>query len=36
MQLQRGSAPSPELDDPNVPEEGEAEGARMSLWDHLE
>ena len=36
MQLQRGSAPSPDIDDPNLPEEGDAEGARMSLWDHLE
>lgn len=35
MQLQRGSAPPPEIDEPDLPE-GEAEGARMSLWDHLD
>ena len=35
MQLQRGSAPTPEIDDPDLPE-AEDEGARMSLWDHLD
>lgn len=37
MQLQRGSTTTPELDDPNVPETtGDGDGARMSLWDHLD
>ncbi len=35
MQLQRGSAPPPKIEEPDLPE-GEAEGARMSLWDHLD
>lgn len=37
MQLQRGSAPPPEVDDPDLPQEtGDGDGARMSLWDHLD
>jgi len=38
MQLQRGSAPPPEIDDPDLPPEqtGDGDGARMSLWDHLD
>ena len=37
MQLQRGSAPPAEIDDPNVPAStGDGDGARMSLWDHLD
>lgn len=35
MQLQRGSAPSPEIEEPDLPEEN-GDGARMSIWDHLE
>jgi sec-independent protein translocase protein TatC len=35
MQLQRGSAPPPEIEEPDLPE-AEDEGARMSLWDHLD
>ncbi|MEP6989195.1 MAG: twin-arginine translocase subunit TatC, partial [Chloroflexota bacterium] len=37
MQLQRGSAPPPEIDDPDLPAQtGDGDGARMSLWDHLD
>ncbi len=37
MQLQRGSAPPPEIDDPDLPDSTEeGDGARMSLWDHLD
>jgi sec-independent protein translocase protein TatC len=38
MQLQRGSAPPPEIEDPDLPPEatGDGDGARMSIWDHLE
>ncbi|MBI1279293.1 MAG: twin-arginine translocase subunit TatC [Anaerolineaceae bacterium] len=35
MQLQRGSAPPPEIEEPDLPE-ADGEGARMSLWDHLD
>ncbi len=35
MQLQRGSAPAPEVEDPDLLEP-EGDGARMSIWDHLE
>lgn len=37
MQLQRGSAPPPEIDDPDVPDQaGDGDASRMSLWDHLD
>ena len=37
MQLQRGSASPPEIDDPDLLESTEGgDGARMSLWDHLD
>ena len=37
MQLQRGSAPPPEIDDPDLPDQtGDDDASRMSLWDHLD
>jgi sec-independent protein translocase protein TatC len=37
MQLQRGSAPAPEVEDPDLLEtEGDGDGARMSIWEHLD
>jgi len=37
MQLQRGSAPPPEIDDPDMPDSNDGgDGARMSIWDHLD